>query len=138
MNTNKKKNAVVRPTDEIRKNSNELPAGLYPDTELCVDLKLLTRQPGRMPVDGLLDGVLMHDEERHFTFIQNRADRGRMVPDRRNPHVFRGEYVNVIQLPDGSLYPTFNRPRYSELFGFSDFCLLAARELIEVSSLGER
>jgi len=38
---------------------------------------------------------------------------------------------------DGTLYPTFNRPRYSKNFTFQDFCREAAEELIVVTGLVE-
>ena len=31
---------------------------IFPDTHLGVDLKLITREPGRMPVGAYLDGIM--------------------------------------------------------------------------------
>ena len=49
------------------------------DTHLDVDLKLITREPGRMPVGTMLDGAITHDEEDHFTFIQNDPEKKKVV-----------------------------------------------------------
>jgi hypothetical protein len=46
---------------------------LHPNTELGIDLKLFTRKPGRMPLGSYLDGIITHDGEDHFTFVQNAA-----------------------------------------------------------------
>lgn len=46
-----------------------------------------------------------------------------------NPRIYEGRFVNVTCSPDGTLYPSFNRPPYTEEFTFSDFCLAAADEL---------
>ena len=104
----------------------------YPDTHLDVDLKLISREPGRMPVGAYLDGVITRDGEDHFCFIQNDDDKKRLVVTQRNPHVYLGKRINVNRKDDGSLYPTFNRPRY---ISFKNFCREAAEELIAVAGL---
>ena len=48
-----------------------------------------------------------------------------------------GKYINVSRAVDGTLYPTFNRPRYTKDFTFQDFCREAAEELIVVTGLVE-
>ena len=105
---------------------------IFPDTHLCVDLKLLTRKPGRMPMGEYLSGVLARDGEEHFCFIENASEK--KVVAVRNPHLFRGKCVNVIK-KDDTLYLTFNRPQFSEEFTFQDFCFEAAEELRIVASL---
>jgi hypothetical protein len=104
----------------------------YPDTHLDVDLKLISREPGRMPVGAYLDGVITRDGEDHFCFIQNDEEKKRLVVTQRNPHVYLGKRINVNRKNDGSLYPTFNRPRY---ISFKNFCREAAEELIAVAGL---
>lgn len=42
-----------------------------PNTELCVDLKLLTREPGRLPMGKMLSGVITRDDYEHYTFLEN-------------------------------------------------------------------
>lgn len=109
---------------------------LHPNTELGIDLKLLTRTPGRMPVGAYLNGMLTHDGEEHFTFIQNAFEK--KVATQRNPHVYVGHRINVNRKSDGTLYPTFNRPQYTESFTFHDFCREAAEELRVVAGLLEK
>ena len=106
---------------------------LFPDTFLDVDLKLLTRQPGRMPVGEYLPGVLVRIDEGRFSFIQDALERN--VAVRRNPHVYKGVCINVNQKADGTPYPTFNRPPFTKGFTFGDFCRAAAEELFMVADL---
>jgi hypothetical protein len=78
--------------------------------------------------------MLTRDGSDHFSFIQNAPKKKRVV-NPRNPRVYSGRYVNVSQQDDGSMYPNFNRPRYSENFSFKDLCREAAAELIVIAGL---
>ena len=109
----------------------------FPDTHLDVDLKLITREPGRMPVGAYIDGAITHDDEDHFTFIENDPEKKKVVVTMRNPHVYLGKRINVNRKDDGTLYPTFNRPGYTKSFTFQDFCREAAEELLIVTGLVE-
>lgn len=110
---------------------------LHPDTHLDVDLKLLTREPGHIPVGAMLDGAITRDEVKHFCFIQNDPEKKKVLVTVRNPHVYLGKRINVNRKDDGTLYPTFNRPQYTESFTFQDFCREAAEELLAVAGLVE-
>lgn len=107
---------------------------VYPNTEPCVDLKLLTREPGRIPLGNYLDGAITRDAEDHFLFIENATNKKRNDVQQRNPHVYEGVYININRKPDGTLYPTFNRPQFNEQLSFLEFCRRAAEELIQVAS----
>ncbi len=67
----------------------------YPNTELGIDLKLMTKEPGRMAVGEYLDGAITHDGEDHFTFVQNDQEKKLQKVVQRNPHVYEGKYINV-------------------------------------------
>lgn len=69
--------------------------GFYPNTELGIDLKLMTKEPGRMAVGEYLDGAITHDGEDHFTFVQNDQKKKLQKVVQRNPHVYEGKYINV-------------------------------------------
>jgi len=121
---------------EAEHDDDQLFVDIFPNTELCIDLKLLTRQPGRMPVGEYMNGVLTRDGEYLFRFVENAKKR---VAARRNPRIYSGRYINVIRHDDGSLVLTFNRPTLNENFTFQDFCREAAGELLAVAGLiGER
>lgn len=122
-------------TAEAEREADQLFVDIHPNTESCVDIKLMTRQPGRMPLGEYLPGMLTRDGEDHFLFIEN-ADKKRVTP-RRNPRIYRGRYINVLRHADGSLVLTFNRPTLNESFTFQDFCREAAEELLAVAGLIE-
>lgn len=102
---------------------------LFPNTELGIDLKLMTRKPGRLVVGEYLDGTITRDGEDHFSFIQDDSCKKKVKVILRNPHVYEGTFININRKPDGTLYPTFNRPRFTKKFTFQDFCWEAANEL---------
>ncbi len=106
---------------------------VYPNTEPCVDLKLLTRQPGRIAIGDYRGGIITRDADDHFSFVENAVEKKRETAQQRNPHVYEGRYINVNRKPDGTLYPTFNRPQFTPDFTFKHFCLAAAEELLQVA-----
>ena len=109
--------------------------GLHPNTEPCVDLKLYTRKPGRMPVGTYINCVMVHDSEERYTCIEDCHEEKKVTSVLRSPHVWKGSCVNVVRRADGNLYPTFNRPQYSKNFTFKDFCREAAEELLAIIGL---
>ena len=98
---------------------------LHPNTELDVNLKLLTRQPGRLPVGKSLGGALAHDEEQHFTFVEGQPK----VTYRRYPLVFSGFYVNIHRHDDGTLHPSLKRVAVTEDFDIEGYAKVVALEL---------
>lgn len=105
----------------------------FPDTHLGVDLKILSRKAGRMRVGEYINCLLTRDGEDHFEAIEDALKK--QAAERRNPIIFKGMRINVHRSADGTLYPTFNRPYYTECFTFSDFCRKAAEELMAVAGL---
>ena len=107
----------------------------YANTELCVDLKLLKRKPGRLRVGKCLEGVLAHDGEEHYTFIETDS----WGTGKRNPHVYEGEFITITRRSDGSLRPNFKLGRIGgrgfnlENYAFGVACELreALRGLVE-------
>ena len=124
--------------DDLLQSDESLFNDIFPNTELSVDLKLFTREPGRMAMGAYLDGTITHDGEDHFTFIQNASEQKKVETAQRNPHVYCGLRININRKADGTLYPTFNRPRYTRDFTFQDFCREAAQELLAVAGLVEK
>lgn len=113
---------------------NQLFKGIYPDTHLCVDLKLLTRKRGHASVGTCLSGVLKRDGERHFTLLENNS-KGMRSSVLRNPHLFRGTYVNVKKRCNDTLYLTFNGSNYKRGFSFRDYCQKVVEEILLIANL---
>lgn len=124
--------------NDLLQSDDSLFKDIFPNTELSVDLKLLTREPGRMDVGAYLNGTITHDGEDHFTFFESASEKKKVEVTQRNPHVYCGLRINVNRKDDGTLYPTFNRPRYTKDFTFQDFCREAAEELLAVAGLVEK
>ena len=98
---------------------------LHPNTELCVDLKLLTRQPGRLPIGKSLGGALAHNGEQEYTFVEGQPK----VTYRRYPLVFSGFYVNIHRHDDGTLHPSLKRVAVTEDFDIEGYAKVVALEL---------
>lgn len=117
---------------EAERNDDQLFVEIFPNTELCIDLKLMTRKPGRMSVGDSLPGFITRDGDDCFRFVENAKKR---VAARRNPRIYSGRYINVIRHADGSLVLTFNRQVLTEDFSFRDYCLAAVQELLTIIGL---
>lgn len=78
-------------------------------------------------------GAITRDGENHYTFFEDALKKKIDSSTKRNPHVLQLDRINVNRKDDGTLYPTFNRPRYSDDFTFQDFCREAAEELLIVA-----
>ena len=110
---------------------------LYPNTELSIDLKLLTLKRGRLSLGDLHNGTIVRDGEYHYTFFEQHAQPQGTHP-MRNPIVYRGSCINLHQNALGERYPTFTRPQFSAIYSLSDFLREAAEELEYVARLVEK
>ena len=91
-----------------------------------IDLKLLTRTPGRMPRGTYLNGILTHDAEEHYTF------REALPPTtyQRNPRVYNGKYITVTRKKDGRLQPNFKPIKEGKDFNTITYARGVANELL--------
>ena len=121
-------------TTDADEEDDSLFRDFFPDTHLCVDLKVITRKPGRMRVGAYINCMLKRDGEYHFTAVET-APEMKKTAEQRNPIVYLGTCINLHRKADGTIYPTFNRPRYTADFTFADFCREAAEELLVVAGL---
>ena len=110
---------------------------IYPNTELGIDLKLFTLKPGRIGEGEFLAGMLTRAGADRYCFVEN-SPKKKQVVNPRNPQLYKGSCINVNQQTDGTLYVSFNRPRYTEDYTFKHFCLQAAEELLMVAGLVEK
>lgn len=122
--------------DAEEEEDSRLFGDFFPDTHLGVDLKVISRKPGRMHVGANINCMLTRDSEFHFTAVETASER-KQAAERRNPVVFSGVCVNVHRAADGSLYAVLKRPKFTAAYTFRDFCRDAAEELRLVSGLGE-
>lgn len=126
---------------------------VYPNTELDIDLKLYTHEPGRLELGEAIEGAIVHDGEYHFTFIEIApepdladvresdepiASEKKSAHVKRNPIVIPGNCVNLHQKDDGSFYLTFRRPVLSPSYTWKDFCIEAVNEILSLIRLVEK
>ena len=104
--------------------------GLYPNTELDVDLKLVKQEQGRMELGEYLDGMITRDGEDHFTFVENAAEQRKA--ERRNPSIYMGQWINVKRRADGTVYPTFKRTKGIGAGKLGDYAVSTTCELLMV------
>lgn len=104
--------------------------GLYPNTELDVDLKLVTQKQGRMELGEYLNGMITRDGEDHFTFVENATEQRKA--ERRNPSIYEGQWINVKRRADGTVYPTFKRTKSIGAGKLGDYAVNTTCELLMV------
>ncbi len=109
--------------------------GLYPNTELDVDLKLVTQEQGPMELGEYLDGMITRDSEDHFTFVEN--DTEQRKAERRNPSIYMGQWINVKRRADGTVYPTFKRTKGIGAGKLGDYAVNTTCELLMVAGKHE-
>lgn len=107
----------------------------HPNTELGINLKLITREPGRMPEGKCLEGTITRDSEEHYTFRE-------ILPPtayKRNPRVYNGKFITITRKKDGSLQPNFKPIKDWKDFCAFDYARGVANELLwAFSSLVEK
>lgn len=109
--------------------------GLYPNTELDVDLKLVTQEQGPMELGEYLDGMITRDGEDHFTFVENATEQRKAT--RRNPSIYEGQWINVKRRADGTVYPTFKRTKGIGAGKLGDYAVNTTCELLMVAGKHE-
>lgn len=117
----------------MKKNKNNNPlssediifVNIFPNTELGIDLKLLTRRQRRLEPGEILNGVLRRDSEEHYTFVETPS-----AATRRNPQVFVGRRITVTRRSDGSLRPNFRPVAMGNDFDSAAYATEVANELL--------
>ena len=103
------------------------------NTHLGVDLKTLLRSDSKMKVSKDYQGILRRDEicdefryDEHFTFVE-------AVPqtvEKRNPQVFRGEFITVTRRDNGTYRPNFRPMKVGADFSVEKYATGVANELL--------
>lgn len=104
--------------------------GFYPNTELGVDLKLVTQEQGRMELGEMLHGMIVRDGEDHFNFTEDATEQRKA--ERRNPSIYMGQWINVKRRADGTVYPTFKRTKGIGAGKLGDYAVNTTCELLMV------
>lgn len=101
---------------------------LFPTTELCVDLKILSRKRRRMGVGEVKAGVLVHDNDEHFRFVENAYTK--RAKKSRHRCLFHGSLVNLLQNERGQQKTTFRQQPFEAPEQQRRKALLTAQEIL--------
>lgn len=107
---------------------------LFPNTELGVDLKLLTLESGRLAVGGSLPGVIFRIDDYDYVFVQAAESKKEMASEKevvkRNPHVYVGDHITYTCRDNVELRPNFKPMVIGGDFCIEAYALAVANELI--------
>ena len=108
---------------------------IHPHTEPCVSLKIFDANSAYIPIGAKRRGTLIHDAPEHYDFIAQSLERKLLKRASKSEYLRLGVFVNVKNR-DGVTYPTLRFGRlYSGEITFQEFCVAAARELLEFADL---
>lgn len=112
---------------EEKANSGLLFREFFPNTEPCIDLKLITRKQGRLEEGITLPGVITRDGEFHFTFKEVTSI---FALVKRNPQVFCGDFITVTRRDDGTLRLNFRPKTMGPDFNAASYATDVANEIL--------
>ena len=110
--------------------------GWHKNTDLGCDVKTILRSDVRMKVgkdylgvfrldsDAIVDEFLCRDA--HYTFTET----VRPTADKRNPHVYEGDFITVTRRDDGSYRPNFKPMKVGADFTVAKYAAGVANELL--------
>ena len=114
----------------------EMYMGWHRNTELSVNLKTVLHSDRSMRIGKEYHGVLRLDAEAevdeylsrdaHYTFVETLPQSA----GKRNPHVFKGQYITITRRDDGSLRLNFRPLKVDEDFSVYRYALGVFNELM--------
>ena len=99
---------------------------LKANTDLCMDVKTILHSDSISKIGKDYQGVLTRDTDDHYSFIETIPT----PPEKRNPQVFRGEYITVTRRDDGTYRPNFRPMQMDADFNVAQFASDVANELL--------
>ena len=96
------------------------------NTDLCMDVKTILRSDRVTMVGKSYPGVLTRDTDDHYTFTET----VQACVEKRNPQVFRGEFVTITRRDDGSYRPNFRPMKVGADFSVEKYAAGVANELL--------
>ena len=110
--------------------------GWHRNTDMAVDLKTLLRSDSCMKTGKDYRGILCRDKDMelddyrchdpHYTFIETVPP----APRKRNPHVFKGDYITVTRRDNRTLHPNFKPLKIDEDFCLEQYAIGVRNELL--------
>ena len=107
--------------------------GWNKNTELCMDVTTFLRSDKRMKEGKNDQGVLRREVEceeyrynERMVFVETVSQKR----ERRNPHVYEGQYITVTQRGDGTLRPNFRPMPTGKDFNVERYATGVANEML--------
>ena len=107
--------------------------GWHPNTHLSVNLKTLLRSDNVAKAGKSYPGLLCRDVEceefnydDHFTFTETLPQ----PAQKRNPHVYNGQYITVTRHADGTYRPNLKPMKVDKDFSVAKYASGVANELL--------
>ena len=97
---------------------------LHPNTDLCMDVKTFLLSDRRTKIGKMYTGALTRDTQDHYSFVETLPQ-----AEKRNPHVFVGEFITITLKDDGSLRPNFKPMRKGADFSIDGYAIGVCNEL---------
>ena len=98
---------------------------LKSNTDLCMDVKTILHSDSISKIGKDYQGVLTRDEETHYVFIETIPP----AAEKRNPQIFRGEFITITRRDDGSYRPNFRPIPRGEGFSLERYALGVYNEI---------
>lgn len=96
------------------------------NTDLCMDVKTILRSDRVTVIGKSYPGVLTRDTDEHYTFIETVL----AGVEKRNPQVFRGEFITITRRDDGTYRPNFRPMKVGADFSVEKYAAGVANELL--------
>ena len=98
---------------------------LFPNTDLCVDIKTLLRHDPLARFGKNYLGLLRHDNDYHYTFREIAP----ITSQKRNHRVYYGETITITQRDNGTLRLNFRPLTIGPDFNIGAYATAVANEL---------
>ena len=99
---------------------------LNTNTDLCMDVKTILHSDSIAKTGKDYQGVLTKDNDEHYTFLETIPP----VPEKRNPQVYRGQYITITRRDDGTYRPNFRPMKVGVDFTVEKYATGVANELL--------
>ena len=97
----------------------------HPNTDLCVDVKTFLLEDRIAELGKRYQGTFIRDKDSHYTCTEQEP----IIPEKRNPRVFNGQYVTITRRDDGTLRPNFKPVQIDADFDYGTYATAVGREL---------
>ena len=97
----------------------------HPNTDLCVDVKTFLLEDRIAELGKRYQGTFIRDKESHYTCTEQEP----IIPEKRNPRVFNGQYVTITRRDDCTLRPNFKPVQIDADFDYGTYATAVGREL---------